>query len=392
MAHDFDAIIDRRPTESSKWHKYPPDVLPLWVADMDFRSPEPVIRALRERVEHGVFGYGHDEPEFHELICERLAKRYGWRVAPEAVLTQPGVIPSFNLAARILAQPGDGVLMATPLYPPLLRVPANCGLTSDEALLSEDADGRYAIDWEAIERAIQPRTRMLLLCNPHNPVGRVYRRDELTRLAQLCLSRGLAICADEIHCDLVFDGARHVPIASLDPEVERRTITLMAPSKTWNLPGLKASIAIIPDADLRARFVAAHMDLVRAVNVLGYVAMVAAYRDGQPWLDDLLRYLEGNRDFLVATVRRDMPGVRVAPPEATVLAWLDCRRAGIPGEHPYTFFLDKARVALNDGKTFGHGGDGFVRINFACPRATLAEALRRMATALREHAPAGVAR
>ncbi len=389
MAHDFDQIIDRRPTESHKWRKYPPDVLPLWVADMDFRSPEPVIRALRERVEHGIFGYGLDQPEFHELVCERLAKRYGWRVAPEAVLTQPGVIPSFNLAAQILAQPGDGVLLATPLYPPLLRVPGNAGLTSDEALLAREADGRYAIDWDALGAAIGPRTRMLLLCNPHNPVGRVLTREELGRLAELCLRHGLGICADEIHCDLVFNGASHVPIASLDPEVERRTITLMAPSKTWNLPGLKASVAIIPDPDLRARFVAAHRDLVRAVNVLGYVAMVAAYRDGQPWLDDLLRYLEANRDVLVDTVRREMPGVRLAPPEATVLAWLDCREAGIPDGDPYTFFLERARVALNDGRTFGRGGDGFVRLNFACPRATLVEALGRMAGALRAHARAG---
>jgi cystathionine beta-lyase len=385
MAHDFDAIIDRRSTESNKWQKFPADVLPLWVADMDFRSPEPVVRALRERVEHGVFGYGVEQPEFFEVMCDRLLKRYGWRVKPDAILTLPGVIPGFNLAARALAEPGDGVLLTTPLYPPLLRVPGNVKLSSDEALLARGADGRYAVDWDAFERAIQPRTKFLLLCNPHNPIGRVYTREELQRMAETALRRGLAIVSDEIHCDLVFNGHRHVPIASLDPEVERRTMTFIAPSKTFNLPGLKASIAIIPDAELRARFVAAQLDLVKAVNVLGYVAMLAAYRDGQPWLDEALAYLEANRDHVVATVRREMPGVSVAPPEATYLAWLDCRQAGIPDNDPYTFFLGRAKVALNDGRTFGRGGEGHVRLNFGCPRATVTEGLGRMARALRDH-------
>ncbi len=386
MAYDFDAIIDRRSTESNKWQKFPADVLPLWVADMDFRSPEPVVRALRERVEHGIFGYAVEQPEFYEVIIDRLLKRYGWRVEREAILTIPGVIPGFNLAARALAEPGDGVLLTTPLYPPLLRVPENVKLTSDAALLAPGADGRYAIDWDAFGRAIQPRTRFLLLCNPHNPIGRVYTREELTRMADTALRRGLAIVSDEIHCDLVYNGHRHVPIASLSPEVEQHTLTFIAPSKTWNLPGLKASIAIIPNAELRARFVACQLDLVRAINVLGYVAMLAAYRDGQPWLDEALAYLEANRDHVVATVRREMPGVATAPPEATYLAWLDCRQAGIPDGDPYTFFLDRAKVALNDGKAFGRGGEGFVRLNFACPRATLDEGLRRMARALRDHA------
>jgi cystathionine beta-lyase len=386
MAYDFDAIIERRATESNKWQKFPADVLPLWVADMDFRSPEPVVRALRERVEHGVFGYAVEQPEFYEVIIDRLQKRYGWRVEREAILTVPGVIPGFNLAARVFAEPGDGVLLTTPLYPPLLRVPENVKLTSDAALLSRGADGRYALDWDAFERAIQPRTRFLLLCNPHNPIGRVYTREELSRMAETALRRGLAIVSDEIHCDLVFNGHRHVPIASLSREVEQRTMTFMAPSKTWNLPGLKASIAIIPNAELRARFEAARLDLVRAINLLGYVAMLAAYRDGQPWLDELMTYLEANRDHVVATVRREMPGVATSAPEATYLAWLDCRQAGVAGADPYTFFLDHAKVALNDGKSFGRGGEGFVRLNFACPRATLDEGLRRMARALRDHA------
>ena len=384
--YDFDEIIDRRRTDSNKWRKYPADVLPLWVADMDFRSPESVIRALHERVEHGVFGYGVEQPEFCEVFLDRLQTRYGWRVSPEAILVIPGVIPGFNLAGRALTVTGDGLLLQTPVYPPILRVPGNVGLTSDEMELTRQADGRYTIDFDRFETTIRERTRVFLLCNPHNPVGRVFRTDELLRMAEICLGRGLLICADEIHCDLVFSGQRHVPIASLDPEVAARTITLMAPSKTFNLPGLKCSVAIIPNAPLREKFGAARVDLVKAVNVLGYAAALAAYRDGQPWLDELLRYLEANRDFLVEYVRSKLPGVSMAPPEATYLAWLDCREGDLPRNDPYTFFLDEARVALNDGKAFGCGGAGFVRLNFACPRAILAEALDRMRQALERRA------
>ena len=384
MAYDFDRVIERRHTESSKWRKYGEDVVPLWVADMDFASPEPVIRALRERVEHGVFGYGYNQERspLHDLFADRLQKLYGWRVEPDAVVLIPGVIPGFNVACRALTSPGDGVLLKLPLYPPLLRVPGNVGITMDAADLARSASGRYEVDFEALERAATRRTRVFLLCNPHNPVGRVWRREELQRMAQLCLSRGIAIVADEIHGDLVFSGHRHVPIASLDPEIAQRTITLMAPSKTWNLAGLKFGLAVIPNAALRERFAAARVDMVYGVNVLGYTAALAAYRDGGPWLDELLRYLEANRDFLVDSVKRHLPGVAVAPPEATYLAWLDCREAAIPGADPFAFFLEKARVALNDGQSFGRGGQGFVRLNFGCPRSILAEGLDRMRAAL----------
>jgi cysteine-S-conjugate beta-lyase len=386
MSYDFDRVIDRLQTESHKWHKYPPDVLPLWVADMDFRSPEPVIRALRERVEHGVFGYGLEQPDFYEVFLDRLQKRYGWHVSRDAILLIPGVIPAFNVACRALTVPGDGLLLQTPMYPPILRVPQNVGLSSDEMELSRQSDGRYTIDFDRFEAAIGERTRVFLLCNPHNPVGRVYRRDELTRMAEICLRRGLWICADEIHCELTFAGEQHVPIASLDPEIADRTVTLMAPSKTFNLAGLKCSVAIIPNAALREKFVAAQVDMVRAVNILGYTASLAAYRDGQPWLDELLRYLETNRDLVIEFVRSRLPGVGIAPPEATYLAWLDCRGLELPGDDPYSFFLERARVALNDGQAFGRGGQGFVRLNFGCPRATLTQALERMAAALAERA------
>ena len=387
MTYDFDRLIDRRGTHSDKWQKYGPDVLPLWIADMDFQSPEPVIRALRERVEHGVFGYlAFEQPEFHELFADRLLKRYNWRVSPDAVVLIPGVIPGFNVAGRVLAAPGDGLILQTPVYPPILRAASSIGLTREEAPLARRADGRYAPDVDAFAAAIRERTRFFLLCNPHNPVGRVFSRDELTRLAEVCLRRGLAIVADEIHCELTLDGQRHTPIASLAPEISERTITLMAPSKTFNLAGLKCSVAIIPNAALREKFVAGRVDLVQTVNVLGYAAAVAAYRDGQPWLDELLRYLEANRDFVVEYVRARLPGVAVAPPEATYLAWLDCRNAGPAAPDPFTFFLEKARVALSDGALFGAGG--FVRLNFGCPRSILTEALDRMSLALTGGRPA----
>ncbi len=384
MRVDFDRPIDRRAVPGSKWSKYPPDVLPLWVADMDFASPPAVIAALRERVEHGVFGYGYkfEVSPLHEVFAERLAKRYGWRVPLEAILPIPGVIPGFNVAGRILTSPGEGIVLQTPLYPPILRLPGNLGLRLDEAPLARDADGRYAVDVDAFERAVHPDTRLFLLCNPHNPVGRAFTRAELGALAERCLRHGLGIVSDEIHCDLTYAGHEHVPVASLDPDVARRTITLMAPSKSFNQPGLKCALAVIPDPELRARFTAGLGDVVPSVNILGYVAALAAYRDGGEWLDALLGYLEATRDAVVATVQRDLPGVRITAPDATYLAWLDCRDAGPAAADPYTFFLERARVALNDGATFGRGGVGFARLNFGAPRALVLEALARMRAAL----------
>ena len=244
-----------------------------------------------------------------------------------------------------------------------------------------EADGSYTIDFDAFESAITNRTRVFLLCSPHNPVGRVWRRDELEHMADICQHRNLVICSDEIHGDLIFSGYRHVPIASLAPEIAERTITLIAPSKTFNIAGLGCSVAIIPNQELRRQYGAAHAGLVPHVNLMGYIATLAAYRDGQTWLDELLQYLERNRDVLLDYVRTQLPGVRLGKPEGTYLAWLDCRDAGIPGK-PCEFFLHNAQVALNDGATFGQGGEGFVRLNFGCPRSTLIEALDKMKAAL----------
>jgi len=384
MDFDFDRMIDRRQSDSSKWHKYGPEVLPLWVADMDFPAPPPVLEALRQRVEHGVLGYGWGPKELVQVLVDRMQQLYNWQVEPEAIVFLPGVVVGFNLVARALTQPGDGILLQTPVYYPMLDTPGNTGCALDQVELTRQAGGRYAVDMAAFEAAITERTRLFLLCSPHNPVGRVFDRGELERMAEICLRHGVLICSDEIHCDLLFPGHHHIPTASLDPEVAQQTVTLMAPSKTFNVAGLHCSFAVVPNAEMRLRIDGARSGLVsRTLNVMGWTAALAAYRDGQPWLDALLTYLDANRSFLARFVAERLPGVRMHLPDGTYLAWLDCRRAGIEG-NPHEFFLHQAKVAVNDGQTFGRGGEGFVRLNFACPRSTLAEALERMATALAE--------
>ena len=384
MTYDFDRIIDRRRTDSAKWTHYADDVLPLWVADMDFISPEPVIHALREYVEQGLFGYALAAPkELREVIVERLARLYGWKVSPDALVFPAGVVVGYDQACHALLGPSDSLLIQTPVYPPFLNAAKWAGAESQEMELTRGADGYYTVDLERFAGAITERTRAFLLCNPHNPVGRVFTPAELTAMAELCLRHDLTIISDEIHCDLIYSGYRHRPIASLAPEIEARTITVMAPSKTYNIPGLGCAVAIIPNKELRRRYQEAHKGLAGHVNSLGYVGALAAYRDGQPWLDACLRYLEANRDFVYQYVAEKLPQLAVSPLEGTYLAWLDCRQAGLPaGVAPGKFFLEQAKVALNEGATFGNGGDGFVRLNFGCPRAILAEALERMRAAL----------
>ncbi len=377
MNYDFDQMIDRRQSDSSKWNRYDEDVIPLWTADMDFRSPEPVIEALRARVNHGVFGYCLEPDELRDVIVERLAKRYAWQVSAEEIVFQSGVIGGFHRVCAVAAAPGDGVLVQTPVFGPIYDVQER--LVRNEAKLVRSADGRYEIDFQAFERAITDRTRVFILCNPHNPVGRVFQRSELEQLAEICLRNDVLICSDEIHCDIVFPPGQHVPIASLDPEIACKTVTLIAPSKTFNLPGLRCSIAIIPDPELRSQLQPVALAHFPEVNTLGFTAALAAYRDSQEWLDQVLLYLKANRDLLVDFVERNLPGIHVSKPQALYLAWLDC--ATIPG-NPFRFFLEQSRVALADGADFGTGGEGFVRFNFAIPRSLLLQALNRMKKAL----------
>lgn len=394
MIYDFDEIIDRRPTDCAKWNLYDADVMALWVADMDFRSPQTVVDALRCRVDHGIFGYGMEPPELRPLLQERLQRLYGWHVDAEALVFVPGVVVGFNLATHAVIEGGDGLLAQTPVYYPILGVPDNTGCTLNSMELTPPGagaagNGQYQVDLDAFEAAIGPRTRIFVLCNPHNPVGRVFAREELEAMAEICLRHDVVICSDEIHCDLVFSGHRHLPIASLDPEIEARTITLMAPSKTYNIAGLHASVAIIPNPELRERFLAARQGIVPRLDIMGFAAMLAAYqvperseagRDDDPWLEQVLRYLEANRDLVFDAVN-EIPGLSMTRPEGTYLAWIDCKEAGLEQE-PHKFFLEKARVGLNAGAQFGPGGEGYVRLNFGCPRATLVAALERMRAAL----------
>ncbi|HWQ46419.1 MAG TPA: PatB family C-S lyase [Longilinea sp.] len=380
---DFDHFPERRSTESVKWRIFDEDVLPMWVADMDFRSPEPVIQALHARVEHGIFGYPLPQDEFRQVVVERLANRYQWQVCPDDLIFLPGVVTGFNLVCQALTQTGQAAIIQTPVYFPFLSAPENAGLTRQENQLVMASDGRYEIDFDDFERQITPQTKMFILCNPHNPVGRVFTRPELERLAEICLRHDIYICSDEIHSDLIFSGYQHTPIATLGKQVSDRTVTLIAPSKTFNIAGLECSIAVVTNPKLRKRIEAARKGLVHGVNVLGLTAGLAAYKYGEGWLNELLVYLEGNRDFLSDFVMERLPGVRMSPMEGTYLAWLDCRGSNV-ADSACKSFLEKGRVALNNGADFGKGGEGFVRLNFGCPRSMLKDALERMEKVLEQ--------
>lgn len=377
-ANDFDTVIDRRQVPTSKWDRYPEGVLPMWVADMDFPVAEPIAAALRDRLEHPVFGYGGPGPaSLRDLIAEDMRDLYGWTISPADVVFLPGVVPGFNQALKAVAQPGDNLVIETPVYPPILAAAGHWDLNRVDVPVLPVINGS-AIDLDRLTGALAGAAAFLL-CNPHNPTGRVRKQTELEAVAEASLASGAVIISDEIHCDIVYGGARHIPVAALSPEIARRTITLMAASKTYNIAGLKTAYAIIPDADLRRRFVAANLGMSEGANVLGLVATEAALRHGRPWKQALLSYLEANRDHLVARLARELPGIRLNAPEATYLAWLDC--SALELGDAYRFFLDKANVAFNPGPSFG-GNDHHVRLNFGCPRPLLDEGIDRMVKAL----------
>jgi cystathionine beta-lyase len=377
----FEAVVDRRGTGSIKWSLYDEDVLPMWVADMDFRCADPVVEALRRRVEHGIFGYPNEPEELREVIVDRLKRRYDWTIDADSIVFIPNVYVGFHLAAHAVSRSGDGVLITPPVYFPILFVPKNVALRGQltELLCSDGL--RYEIDFDRFEDSIDRRSRLFILCNPHNPIGRVFTRSELERLAEICEAHDLVICSDEIHADFIFDGRRHMPIAALSPEIDRRTITLMSPAKSFNVAGIPFAFAVISDRKLREQYEGATMGLVPRPGVMGFTAAVAALRDGDGWLDCLVSYLQANRDFAAEFVRGRLPGIAMTPLEGTYLAWLDCRAADIEGS-PHEFLLERARVGTVDGAMFGAGGEGFVRLNLASPRSMLADGLERIERAL----------
>ena len=384
MRYNFDQVFDRRRTGSIKWKFYGDDVLPMWVADMDFPPPPPILAALHARVEIGDFGYELPSPALGERICERLHRRSTWSVTPDQIVYLPSLVTGLNAVCRAIGEPGDGVLVQTPVYPPFLTAPANQGRVVQMVELEAVPNGRtfgYRVDYDRMNAAVTDRTRLFILCNPHNPTGEAYSRQELMRMAEFCERHDLIICSDEIHCDLLLGDTRHIPIATLAPDIAERTITLMAPSKTFNIPGLKASFAIVTNPALRKRLMTAMEGIVPWLNSFALAAMDVAYRDCDDWLNELLAYLTANRTVVTEFVTNQLPWVRTTVPQATYLAWFDCRNAGIAG-NPYEFFRREAKVALNDGIPFGAGGEGFVRLNFGCPRSLLLEGLERMKAAL----------
>jgi len=365
----FDTPPDRRHSDSIKWGKYAGrDILPLWVADMDFAAPPAVLAALQQRIGHGVFGYGGPWPSLTESVLTHLESEYGWAVEAESIVWLPGLVSGLNVACRAV----DGeVLTATPIYPPFLSAPRLSGRPLNRVELA-CTDGRWQWDKEALHNACSQATRLFLLCHPHNPVGRCWNREELLDLAAFAEEKDLIVCSDEIHCGLILDADRqHVPFASLSPAAAKRSITLMAPSKTYNIPGLGCAFAVIPDAALRRRFLRAMDGIVPHVNVLGLAACEAAYRDCADWHRELIAYLAGNR-ARVAAALADLPGVKASPVEATYLAWIDVRELGLaqPAAHFETHGL-----GLSDGGDFG--APGWLRLNFGCARATLDDALNR---------------
>ena len=378
MTHDFDRTVDRRGTNSLKWDLYKgKEIIPLWVADMDFRVSPAIIRALQAHVNHGVFGYTLVPDELIDVVIGRLATQYQWKIERDWIVWLPGLVTGINVACRAVGDTGDEVLTTVPIYPPFLTAPGNSSRELGTVPLMEGAGG-WEIDFDLLERAITPRTRILLLCSPHNPTGRVFTRDELSTLAQICERHDLVICSDEIHCELVLDTDKeHIPMATLSPEVERRTITLMAPSKTFNIPGLGCSFAVISDEPLRRQFLRAMKGIVPHVNALGYTAALAAYRDSRDWYLAMIDYLRENRDSVERSIEA-MPGLSMHHVEATYLAWIDTRQTGM--KDPVKIF-EEAGVGLSDGKSFG--AEGFVRLNFGCPRSVLEEAFQRMRRIMR---------
>ena len=344
----------------------------MWVADMDFCSSPAVIEALHQRVDHGIFGYSTSPAELDETIIRMLANNYAWNIKSDWIVWLPGLVTGLNISCRAVGEDGDYVLTNVPAYPPFLSAPGNSRRQLLRSPMIEQSE-KWVIDFDQMKAAITPQTGMFILCNPHNPTGRVFTREELSEIASICMNHDIIICSDEIHCGLVLDQEKtHIPTATLSPEVADRTITLMAPSKTYNLPGLGCSFAVISNPELRKSFRRAMSGIVPHVNTLGYTAALAAYRDSHEWHHALINYLRCNRDTVEDSISA-IPDLSLNHIEATYLAWIDTRASGI--DNPTKFFEDYG-VGLSDGSYFD--GPDFVRLNFGCPRNTLEKALDRM--------------
>ena len=393
MTYNFDQIIERRDTNSIKWNQYPADVLPLWVADMDFLTPEPIRDALHQMLNRGVLGYEFIQRHTKEVVASRMERLYSWQVDPDWVVSTTGVVSGFNIAARAICKPGDGVLIHTPVYNMFYTLYKHLNLVQQSVAIDLTVDGNVlqpTLDMERFAQAFHSnnaKTRMFLFCHPHNPLGKVFTREELQGMAEICLQNEAMIVSDEIHSELLLDSSNHIPTATLSPEIADKTITLIAASKTFNTAGLFCAFAIIPNAELRARYLQANDEITGHVSSMGLIASEAAFSGKcDDWLEELRIYLQANRDFVVEYLTENFPDTKFTIPQATYLQWIDFSEyvnSGKIDKLPFDFFLEKARVALSNGKVFGEGCENFVRLNFASPRQMVAEALERMLLALK---------
>ena len=378
MNFDFDTPITRRGTGCIKYDRRP-ELDPFWVADMDFASTPVILEALHRRIDHGIFGYAQPHAGLNDAVVDYLRDRRGANVPLDHIIHLGGLVPALSLSARAFCDSGGAVMTCTPVYPPFIGVhhDAHVDLITVDHILVE---GQWIFDWEAMENAVTPETKVFLLCNPQNPLGRVFTAADVTKLAEFCETHDLVLVSDEIHCDLIFDEATtpHFSAVNLPESLTKHTITLLSPSKTWNIAGLGYAFAVIPDDSIRRKFAAARGHTLSEINALSYYAAEAAYRHGEPWRQELMTYLKANRDTLVDFINTRCPALSVSPGEATYLAWIDARKMGV--ENPAQTFEKKSGLFLSDGSFFGW--PGWIRFNFGCPRARMLEGLEKIAAAL----------
>lgn len=390
MKFNFDQRIERRKTKSIKWSSEvlknmfgEEDLLPLWVADMDFLSPPPVREAMMQEVEHGIFGYSIRSEGYYQSVANWMEKRFDWKIQKDWIIFMPGVVSAVYYVLQGLLEPGDGVIIQEPVYYPFKSaiLDTRCRVINNQLI---EHDGRYEMDFEDLEeKAGDPRTKLLVLCSPHNPVGRVWSRDELNKVAQICTKNNVVILSDEIHHDLVYKPHRHHVLANLKEEYRENIITATAPSKTFNLAGMMSAHVICENSEMREKLrKVLDKNHIGMQTPLSMAAVEAAYREGEEWLEELLDYLQGNVHLIRETVKRDLPKAKFSPPQATYLAWIDFRDYGIDGKVLEEKMVKEGKIALDGGTWFGEGGDGFLRVNFACPRETVKEALERIAGVL----------
>lgn len=388
MRYNFDEAPCRENTNCLKWDKREEvfgktDVIPMWIADMDFTTPPFIIKALRERLDHEILGYSYRPDSYFEAFINWVSELHGWEISREWIEFSPGVVPALNLCTHAYTSPGDEIIIQPPVYPPFFGAVNDHGRKLVFNPLVDTEQG-FRIDFEGLRKVITPKTRMLILSNPHNPVGRVWTLEELTELAEICHDRRIVILSDEIHSDLVLPGARHIPLASVSEKAASVTVTCMAPSKTFNLAGLSTSSMIISDPGLMEKYrktlVGLHLHLG---NIFGNVASEAAYTHGREWLEQLMNYIEGNVDLVINFCRERLPVIRPVRPEATYMIWLDCRAMERNSQELNRFFVEEAGVGMNEGSRFGPGGEGFMRMNLACPKATVVSALEQIENAIK---------